>query len=79
MTTPALVAVLSGILDVPPGSLGDDVAMADVETWDSLRHIDLIVTLEETFALQFDADEIVEMRSVGAIRSVLARRGAQVT
>ena len=48
----------------------------DVERWDSLQHLALIRALEGTFAIKMSMDEMMEIRSVGAIENVLRRHGA---
>ena len=73
MNPPALTTLLADILGVPAATLGDATAMADVETWDSLRHIELVVRLEESCGIQLGPDDIVEMVTIGAIRAVLER------
>lgn len=78
MSTPALTSLLADILGVPAATLNDQTTMADVETWDSLRHIELIVRLEEACGIQLGPDDIVEMVNIGAIRAVLARHGASI-
>ena len=49
----------------------------DVEAWDSLKHMELVVSLEEAFGMQLTFDEIVAMQSVGEIKRVLRAKGAQ--
>jgi acyl carrier protein len=49
--------------------------MGDVDKWNSLTHIELILGLEEMFGIQFAQDDIAEMTTVGAIRAVLRRHG----
>ena len=51
-----------------------EVTMADVEMWDSLRHMELIVAIEEKFGLQLEFDEISRMQSLGEIRRVVAEK-----
>lgn len=68
--------VLAEVLQVPPAVIIDDLAMQDVDAWDSLKHMELIVSLENTFGLQLTFDEIVNMQSVGNIKRVLKQRGA---
>lgn len=48
----------------------------DVHKWDSLQHIALVRSLEETFGVQLSMDEMMELRSVGDIENVLRRHGA---
>jgi len=40
---------------------------ADVEKWDSMGHLSLIVALEERFGIQFEDDEVVKLGSLEAI------------
>lgn len=41
------------------------------EKWDSLRHLNLIVELEEAFDLEFEPEEIAEMKSFEAIKKLI--------
>lgn len=69
-------AVLADVLQMPAAGITDDLAMEDVEAWDSLKHMELIVALETAFDVQLTFDEIVAMRSVREIKRVLAERSA---
>ena len=46
-----------------------------VSRWDSLQHIALVRSLEETFAIQLSMDEMMEIRTVADIENVLRRHG----
>ena len=59
-------------LKLDPNGLQDELTMGQVESWDSLQHMDLIVAIEEHFGIMFSGDEIVDMVSVGAIRRLVA-------
>lgn len=48
----------------------------DIERWDSLQHIALVRMIEQTFGVTLTMDEMVEIRSVADIESILARHGA---
>lgn len=69
--------MLAETFAVSPSALADGLTMSDVENWNSLTHIELIIGLEDLFGIQFTQDDVVEMTSVGAIRSVLQRYGLQ--
>ena len=66
---------MATVLQIPPTTVTDDLAMKDVETWDSLKHMELIVSLETTFGLELSFDEIVAMQTVSEIKRVLKQRG----
>lgn len=66
--------MIAEVLQVPAAGITDDLAMQDVEAWDSLKHMELVVALETAFDVQLTFDEIVAMQSVGEIKRVLAGR-----
>ena len=68
--------VMAEVLQLPPAMINDQLAMQDVDVWDSLKHMELIVSLEETFGVQLNFEEIVTMQSVANIKRVLRDRGA---
>jgi acyl carrier protein len=72
---PSLHAVIAEVLRLPPDSVTSATAMRTTGTWDSLRHMELVVTIEEQFGVQLTGGEIAEMTDVGAIEQVLSRHG----
>jgi acyl carrier protein len=60
-------AVLGNVLQVPSQELGPQLSPETVGGWDSLRHLDLTMALEEEFGVQFTVDEISSMQSAAAI------------
>jgi acyl carrier protein len=67
--------LVAEVLQVPVASITDDLAMTETDAWDSLRHMELVVSLEDTFRIELTSDEIVAMESVRAIKRVLRARG----
>lgn len=54
--------------------IADKTTMEEIDTWDSLTHMELIVNLESELNIEFDGDEIAEMISVGAIEKAVASK-----
>ena len=50
---------------------------ADVEGWDSLAHIRLIVALEQAFAVRFSAAEASSFENVGQVVSSIIAKGGR--
>lgn len=50
-----------------------ETTMDDVDNWNSLRHMWLIMAIEEKFSISLSMDEMIEMRSVPTIVRVLDR------
>jgi acyl carrier protein len=57
--------VFIDILDNPDISLKDETTANDVEEWDSLTHIQLVVAVEKHFKIRFTAKEIQSWKNVG--------------
>ena len=48
----------------------------DVEGWDSLAHIRLMVSIEKAFRLRFTAAEISNLKDVGAMAELILKKQA---
>ena len=49
----------------------------DLAAWDSLGHINVMMTLEQTFDIELDVEEFSGLNSVPAIMEYLKRQGIQ--
>jgi acyl carrier protein len=69
-------AVFTSVLGVSPEHLSDDASPDTILSWDSLTHINLMLAIEGACGVQFEPDELMELRTVGAVvQRVLAARG----
>ncbi len=75
---PNLPVLIADILLIPLERVTDELTMSEVESWDSLQHMNLIATLEQTFKTEFTFDEIVSMQSVAKIKKVLKGKGFEI-
>jgi acyl carrier protein len=71
----ALNTLIAGALKIPAAAVTPDTSIDTTPAWDSLAHMDLVVTIEEHYGIQLLPDEMVAMRSVGAIASLLQSKG----
>ena len=51
----------------------------DVEEWDSLAHINLIMEIEGEFDLKFTVDDIVDIKDVGEMIQLIENKVAAKT
>jgi len=47
---------------------------SDVEGWDSLMHVTLIVALEKAFSVKFKSSEVAALENVGELVTLIERR-----
>ncbi len=66
--------IIAQVMNVPVGSLSEESSPESIEAWDSLKHMSLILTLEEEFGVQFSDEEIVTMLNVGLIMEALTHK-----
>lgn len=71
----ALNTLIAGALKIPAASITPETSIDSTPAWDSLAHMDLVVTIEEHYGIQLLPDEMVAMRSVGQIASLLRAKG----
>ncbi len=68
-----VLKVISSIIGVPVEKLNENSSPETVEYWDSFKHMNLILALEEEFKVTFSDKEITEMRNVKSILETLKR------
>jgi acyl carrier protein len=59
--------IISQLMEMPVASISEDSSREDIVKWDSMKHMDLMMTLEEEFEIQFTDEEIVELSDVKSI------------
>jgi len=60
-----LTKVFQDIFDDPNLQITESMTAADVDGWDSLTHIDLIVQVEKEFNIKLSTGAIRELKDVG--------------
>ncbi len=61
----AVNAVFIDVLGDPGIKLGPATTARDVEDWDSLTHIELVVAIEKRFGVKFTLGEVQALQNVG--------------
>lgn len=59
--------VFVSVLGVSPDLLVRDASPDTIPSWDSMTHISLMLAVEEACGVQFDAGELIELRTFGAV------------
>jgi len=68
--------IFCDVLDIADLSLTQSTTSADIEEWDSLSHIQLVVAIEKHFGVKFTSEEILEWQNVGdMIKSIEVKNG----
>ena len=57
--------VFRDIFDDSSITVNEKTTSKDIEDWDSLEHINLIVAVEQEFDIKFNMNEVIAMDNVG--------------
>ena len=66
--------VMSDVLNVDIADINEDTSPETLEEWDSLKQMNLIVSLEEEFNLEFTDEEIEDLLNFKLIKLTIAER-----
>jgi acyl carrier protein len=73
-----LLTLIAEALNVSPQTLTDDSSTETIPTWDSVAGMSLMVLLEETYDVAFEAEDVAMLTSVGAVRRLLREKGVAI-
>ena len=52
----------------------EETTSSDIEDWDSLEHINLVVAVEQEFGMKFNMNEVTTMKNVGEMVDIIIKR-----
>ena len=55
-------------------NLTDSTSSADIEDWDSLEQINLVVAIQDAFGIKFNIDEVNAMKNVGEMAGAILEK-----
>lgn len=63
--------VMVDVFDIDDLVVTPETTAEDIEEWDSLSHIRLMVAIEREFGVKFTNSEIEDLKNVGALISLI--------
>jgi len=66
--------VFADVFDEESITLTPDLSAKDVDGWDSLAHIRLVLTVEKEFKIKFSTSDIVKLQNVGGLVTLIQAR-----
>jgi acyl carrier protein len=71
---PRLNAVFHDVFDDADMTITRDTTAQDVEAWDSLMHVTLLLNVEKAFQVKFSSSEISRLGRVGDLIDLIQAR-----
>lgn len=66
--------VFQDVFDDESIHVNESTTADDIEDWDSLEHINLVVAIENNFGIKFTMNEVTSMKNVGEMVDILSER-----
>jgi acyl carrier protein len=66
--------IVSQVMDAPLEQLTLESSQDSVENWDSIKHMNLVLSLEEEFNIAFSDSEIIELLSIELIIEIISNK-----
>ena len=63
--------LMSAVFEITAESITDDASSDNIENWDSLRHLNLILALEEEFGVSIPDEEVGNLLNYKLIELVI--------
>ncbi len=63
--------IAADIFSVPAGSITAASSPEQIESWDSVQHLSLVMALEEEFGVQFSPEDFDRMKNIGTIATLV--------
>lgn len=72
----ALEKLVADVLSLPQHDVDDRTGPATHASWTSMRHLEIVAAVDETYGIRLTAREARSVRSVGDLRRLLLNKGA---
>ncbi len=69
-----LAGVFRDVFDDDELVLSRQTTAADIEGWDSLMHVTLMVNVEKAFGMRFTSSQVAAMKNVGELVDLINKR-----
>lgn len=73
MNSEKVLSLMAETFNVERRLLNEDTSQKNLSAWDSLRHLNLVVALEDEFEVSFEPEQIAIMTSFAAIMEELSK------
>jgi len=70
-TEDTLKDVMATVLGIVADSINEDTSMDTVEAWDSIKHMNLVLAIEEEFGISIPDEDAANITTYPLIRLVL--------
>ena len=66
--------LISKAFKIEKEQLSDNLTSDDILYWDSLAHLHLVASIEETYQIIIEMEDLFNMETIGDIRSIIEKK-----
>ena len=63
--------IINKVLKIDIRELNENISMQDCEIWDSLKHMELIISIEENLNIELSMDDVMNMTDIKTIKKIV--------
>ena len=63
--------IASDLFAISPDKINATSSPENIESWDSVQHLNLVLALEEKFCLQLSPEEIEQMKTIADVTKIV--------
>jgi len=69
-----LKVIVADALEIEPSQVTNDMCSDNYPEWDSVRHVSIVMMIEEQCDIMFDEDDLTSMTNFGALTDIVAKK-----
>ncbi len=69
-----IIEIAASVFEVDVKDISEKSSPNELENWDSITQMNLIVTIEETFDIEFDDDDVMNIENIQSIIEIASSK-----
>lgn len=66
-----ILEVMSSVFEIDESALNEDSSIDNVENWDSIRHLNLILAIEDEFSITIPDDQVGDLVNFSLVELII--------
>ncbi len=62
-----VIEIVANVCEVSPDQIKEDSSIGDFEKWDSMGHLNIMTRVQNTFDIEIDPEEMIDIEDVSDI------------
>jgi acyl carrier protein len=72
-----ITEIIRDLFDEYDGPVTRDLSARDIEQWDSLLNVQLVVQIERVFGIRFNSHEVGQFKNLGELLDIIRKKSTK--